>query len=197
MRALTSAFFGIILATLCLNHTGAAAQLGRTQPTVVDNTRAGGASANKATGLQLSLFAPAQIFPVEYDVYGLRINLFYGVNQNLRGLDMGVVNVGAGLMEGLQLGAANRVNSLAGAQIGFYNSISVSEGGCFQMGAINHGEDFMGAQLGVMNYARHVNGAQIGLINICDTTDGLQIGIINIISQSSFLVFCPLINGQF
>ncbi|HBA85069.1 MAG TPA: hypothetical protein DCZ95_13335 [Verrucomicrobia bacterium] len=179
-----------------------AAQLGRSVPEVVDNVRAGGGegriSGNPATGLQLALFAPVQIFPANYDVYGFRLNLLYGLNQNLRGLDLGVFNDIEGLVEGLQLGVVgNRAQSLSGVQIGLYNSIGGSENGCLQLGIFNQADDVMGCQLGPVNFARQANGAQIGLINICDTMTGVQVGLINIISQSSFLVFCPIVNAQF
>lgn len=193
----THTMIRVILLAAVLNAGAVqAAQLGRSQPQIVDNIR-GGRGSNPATGLQLALVAPAQIFSSDYDVYGFRLNLIYGLNQNLRGLDLGIINVGQGLMEGVQFGVVNRVQALAGVQIGLYNSFDETEGGCFQMGIINHAVDFAGLQLGPLNYARHVNGAQIGLVNICETTEGVQIGIINIISQSDFLVFCPIINAQF
>jgi hypothetical protein len=179
-----------------------AAQLGRSSPEVVNDIRSGGGdgriSDNPATGLQLALFAPVQIFSPDYDVYGFRLNLIYGLNQNLRGFDLGVFNGVDGLVEGLQIGVVgNRVESLSGVQIGFYNSIGGSENGCLQLGVFNQAEEVMGCELGVVNYARDVNGTQIGLINVCETMYGVQVGLINIISQSSFLVFCPIVNAQF
>lgn len=188
-------FVGVLFLSVgCL--AAGAAELGRAQPMAVDNARSG-AGGNQATGLQLTLFTPIQVFAENYDVYGLRLNLIYGVNQNLRGLDLGMFNVGRGLMEGVQLGIGNRVAGLAGAQIGLLNSAGESEGGAFQLGLFNHAGEYAGLQLGPINFARDVNGAQIGIINICETTAGVQIGVINIISQSDFLVFCPLINAQF
>lgn len=187
-------FIGVFfLGVWCL--AAGAAELGRMQPVSVDNAQAGGGG--KSAGLQLALFTPIQVFPESYNIYGLRLNLIYGVNQNLRGLDLGMFNVGRGLMEGVQLGIANRVAGLAGAQIGLLNSADEAEGGAFQLGLFNHANEYAGLQFGPINYAREVNGVQIGVINICETTAGVQIGVINIISQSDFLVFCPLINAQF
>lgn len=176
-----------------------AAELGRSQPVVRNDFRDTGvrASGNKATGLQLSLFNPAQIFPEKYDVYGLRLNILYGLNQNLRGFDCGVVNVGAGRMDGFQLGVANSVDDLAGLQIGAYNAIAISTDGSVQIGALNQAFDANGLQLGAVNYSKNARGVQIGAINICETIDGVQIGLINIISQSETLVFCPIFNAQF
>ncbi len=171
-----------------------AAELGRSQPVAVVNDRPGGSG--KAAGLQLALFAPIQVFPENYNIYGLRLNLIYGINQDLRGLDLGMFNVGRGLMEGLQVGLANRTAELSGMQLGLLNFTGASEGG-FQLGLMNYAHEFAGLQLGPINFAKDVNGAQIGVINICETTAGAQIGLINIISQSDWLVFCPLVNAQF
>lgn len=176
-----------------------AAELGRTKPEVVDNVleKSRRVSENKATGFQFAFFTPAQLFPESYDVYGLRLNLLYGRNQNIRGFDFGGVNVGEGLVEGLQLGVVNKVNELAGVQIGCYNLIDVSADGCFQLGLFNQAVDFKGLQLGPINYARRANGVQFGIINMCETISGVQIGVINVISQSDFLVFSPIFNAQF
>lgn len=190
----------ICCVAVCLAFGSArAAELGRSVPEVVYDIRTPGRSisTNKATGLQLAFVEPLQIFPKTYDVFGLRLNILYGRNQNLRGLDCGVVNVGEGLMEGLQVGAANWVSGLAGAQIGAYNMIEESVQGSFQLGAFNNAYNFLGLQLGAVNHSQQVHGVQIGLINMCVTIDGVQIGIINIISQSEFLVFSPLFNAQF
>ncbi|HQO41156.1 MAG TPA: hypothetical protein PK986_11850, partial [Spirochaetota bacterium] len=44
------------------------------------------------TPLQLALFNPVQIFDEKCNVYGLRLNLIYGVNSDLYGIDIGMVN---------------------------------------------------------------------------------------------------------
>ena len=104
-----------ILSVLLIVHAQAA-ELGRSKPPV--QQAAGGAgSGGPATGLQLSLFPPAQIFNESYDVSGLRLNLIYGRNQNVRGLDIGVVNQATGEAEGLQLGLVNIAGGLRGVQI--------------------------------------------------------------------------------
>ncbi|MBM4155343.1 MAG: hypothetical protein FJ221_09995 [Lentisphaerae bacterium] len=174
-----------------------AAELGRSKPQIVNNIKPGGAS-NPTTGLQLALFAPVQMFPPRYDVSGFRLSLLYGRNQNLRGFDLGAVNVVEGVAEGLQLGlAVNRAGSVSGAQIAAFNDAGESENGCFQMGAVNKAGEFYGCQLGLVNLADHVDGVQIGFVNVCQTMSGIQLGFANIISRSDALVFCPLFNAQF
>jgi hypothetical protein len=158
-----------------------AAQVGRMAPPV-QNT-AGGFGGNPATGLQLSLFAPAQLFPETYDVSGFRFSLLYGKNANLRGFDLGLVNELTGVGEGFQLGLGNMVEDMSGLQIGLFNSTGTSSGGLCQIGLVNMGKD--------------VRGVQIGVFNMCDTISGVQIGLLNFINQSDFVIFCPIINAQF
>lgn len=179
--------------------TAGAAQLGRnTAPVTVRNTVAG-LDIGPATGLQLSLVTPVQIFPETFAVSGLRINLIFGRNRALRGLDLGTVNEVTERVEGVQLIGVNLAGDLAGLQIGLFNSASSSEAGCCQLGAINilRGEDSQGTMLGLFNQADGLRGFQFGLINICNTLDGCQLGVINIITQSEALMFCPIFNAQF
>lgn len=48
----------------------------------------------KITPLQLSVWNPVQLVPDDWDVWGLRLNLPYGMNRDLYGLDVGVFNLG-------------------------------------------------------------------------------------------------------
>lgn len=161
---------------------GEAAELGRSAPATV-KTSLGGLGGNPATGLQLAFCAPLQIFPSNYDVSGFRFNLVYGRNSNLRGLDLGLVNHVTGVVEGFQFGVANLADDLSGLQIGCYNSAASSSAGFCQLGLVNIGRD--------------ISGVQIGLFNKCDTISGVQIGLLNFITQSDFVIFCPIVNAQF
>lgn len=63
-------------------------------------------STGKFTPFQLSISPEdARLFDETYDVRGLRINLWAGVNRNLAGLDLGAMNACRGSMTGLQMGA--------------------------------------------------------------------------------------------
>ncbi len=173
-----------------------AAELGRSKPPVQQAT-GGGGGGGPATGLQLSLFPPAQIFRESYDVSGLRLSLIYGRNQNVRGLDIGLVNQAVGEAEGLQFGGANWAGGLRGVQIGAINSADDAESGAFQFGLFNRSETFKGFQCGVFNMTGEMQGLQLGLINFCENTSGVQIGLLNFITQSESIIFCPIINAQF
>ena len=175
---------GMVLLVVAMGFSwmsGEAAELGRSTPTTVKTSA--GLGGNPATGLQLSLCNPLQIFPENFDVSGLRLNLIYGRNSNLRGLDVGIVNDIPGVVEGFQCGIGNLAGDLSGLQLGAYNSASSSSMGLCQIGAVNIGKD--------------INGLQLGLFNMCNTISGVQIGVFNFITQSDFVIFCPIINAQF
>ncbi len=61
--------------------------------------------------LQLSLAAPAQLVPKESEICGARINLLWGDNKAVWGIDAGLVN-GAGKLGGIEIGGL--VNQLKG-----------------------------------------------------------------------------------
>jgi hypothetical protein len=42
--------------------------------------------------IQFSLFTPIQIFPEDNSIKGLRLNLIYGRNVSVTGLDLGLIN---------------------------------------------------------------------------------------------------------
>jgi len=132
--------------------------------------------------VQLSLWYPAQILPEDYSVTGL--NLPYGYNEHVVGLDLGIygagrvmdaiqVNVMNDVVEqiaGWQLGAINRSGSLAGIQSGLLNFVDL---------------EVSGTQVGIINKADDVAGLQVGIINTCESMYGVQIGLVNIIAESS------------
>ncbi len=174
----------VTLVAWACNLPAVGAELGRTvPPTTVSAGGTGGLGGNPATGLQISLWTPVQIFPENYDVSGFRLDLPYGRNANVRGLDLGIFNHATGVVEGFQCGFGNRASELDGLQFGVFNSSDSSEAGCCQLGLINMG--------------KAVTGVQIGLFNFCNTMSGVQIGLLNFITQSDVVIFCPIVNAQF
>ena len=148
------------------------------------------------TPFMLGIFSPLQVPGPDYDVGGLRLNVFYGACCNFDGLDLGlvgfsqnhangwlvnVVSVANGDGLGLQTGGVNYMGGdFKGLQIGLANWI-------------DSGDAF---QIGLYNGAYDVQGLQIGVINTANKMQGLQIGVVNIISNSD-LSFFPVINGYF
>ena len=84
---------------------------------------------------QISFISPVQMIDPDKSIYGARMNLVYGVNFDVVGLDIGLVNRTKNFQKGLQ--------------IGFFNTnIKMS-----------------GLQVGLVNYTNFLNGVQIGLLN--------------------------------
>ncbi len=138
----------------------------------------------QAKPVNVALITPIQIFPEDNSIAGLRINLIYGKNVSMTGLDWGLVNaVGTGGFSGLQWGL---VNICDGDVLGF-------QGGGFNLTDRN----VEGVQWGWFNSAEHVGGLQLGLVNYARSMKGLQIGIINIIETGGFMPVFPIVNWSF
>lgn len=179
------------------------------------------------TPIQLSLFYPAQIFPKETKVQGLRINLIYGVNDEMTGIDLGVVNKTTGTTQGLQLGlfplgGVNVTEELEGFQFaGFWGGANLASGDVsgIQISGIlvgfNKAKDLNGIQIAAAllgaNTAVNSKGMQIAtLYNQAEQLHGLQVGIVNVCEQlqgvqiglanivkGSNPTFLPLVNARF
>lgn len=150
------------------------------------------------TPVQIALANPLQIIPERFDVMGIRINVLYGKNENVSGLDVGLVNYTSARQEGLQaggfnyagdelagvqVGAVNRaIADSFGFQIGGFNSCATNLGG-FQGGAVNMvSGDFYGYQSsGVVSVVKGDGaGLQTGVFNFAHGNfDGVQIGVVN------------------
>jgi hypothetical protein len=163
--------------------------------------------------VQLSLYSPAQVFPEDTDVVGLRLNLIRGVNNHVSGIDIGLwnraygdetafqlggLNVVDGHYGGIQLGVANLVGeTFTGWQGGLFN-MTRGESGMLQSGAMNLAlSGLRGVQLGFVNYAQDISGLQIGVFNACQVMYGVQIGLVNIISDKNILPVLPIVNAAF
>ncbi len=134
--------------------------------------------------INVALVTPIQIFPESNSIEGLRINLIYGKNVSMVGLDWGLVNaVGTGGFTGVQFGI---VNMCDGKAVGFQSSL------------VNLASSSVeGLQWGWVNSGTHVNGLQLGLVNYAGTMKGLQIGIINIIKTGGQFPVFPIVNWSF
>lgn len=151
------------------------------------------AHAAEWTPFQLSLVKPVQLFPEETKVEGLRLNLIYGVNKELTGLDLGIVNEVTGTIKGVQAAyilGGNISHDLDGAQIVYgFGGANVTGGeanglqiaGIF--GGVNWAEEFNGVQLsgvfGGINRAAELSGGQVtfamGGVNKASDVSGVQI----------------------
>ena len=133
--------------------------------------------------IQFSLWPTIQMHDSETSIHGLRLNLLYGVNQDVSGLDIGSVNKVKGNMKGLQCGLVNLVGGdLSGWQVGIANSAQKTKG----------------IQCGLINHAVSMTGMQIGLAyNTADTLRGLQVGLFNFVWERKPIFFFPIVNLSF
>lgn len=137
------------------------------------------------TPLQIGIWPPAlQVVTPEIDVSGLKLNLPYGGNDNVAGLDIGLVST-AKNNSSIQINAfLNLVDEdYAGVQVGLFNLCGDSAG--LQIGLLNSTDRVAsGLQIAVINSTLEMHGVQIGLINYTQFMTGLQLGVVNIITDS-------------
>ena len=131
------------------------------------------------------------------DVIGARFTLPYGACENVTGFDIGFFGR-ARYFEGLQLNVLRNdvADSLAGIQVGLYNSAGRADRMCIQVGLWNEAHSFYGCQIGLVNLTEVGTGCQIGLINRADALYGFQAGAVNVIRESEY-VFLPIVNIGF
>jgi len=142
------------------------------------------AGAAQSKPINIALFNPIQIFPEDNSISGLRINLIYGKNVSMVGLDWGVVNhIGTGGFTGLQWGF---VNLCEGDFVGL-------QGGLLNLSKKN----VEGFQYGWYNTGDYVSGFQLGLVNSAESMKGLQIGLINFIKTGGQFPVFPIVNWSF
>lgn len=133
------------------------------------------------TPIQLALLPNLQVAPRHWPVFGVRIDVGYGVQDRVTGIDLGlfndvrselngvavgIANVGEGRVRGLRLGVANALEgSVVGVDLGVANQAIGSLKGA-QLGVANVIEDGVGCQIGLINSARSLRGLQLGLVNV-------------------------------
>jgi hypothetical protein len=156
-----------------------------------------------ATPIQIALFAPIQIAPVDSDVYGLKLSLPYGVNRTLYGLDVGAWTVVKEWQYGIQIGAlfASRGNSESRSYgLNIAGLVNLSKGSGYGIsigGLVNYAADAItGLQLACWTSAKKMTGLQLGVVNYADDLTGVQLGLVNICPKG-YLPFMIIINGKF
>lgn len=143
---------------------------------------AGMVAASAGMPLQIGLFGGnAQICAPETEITGLRLNMVYGENDDVAGLDLGIVG-GAASVSGLRLNVVN---------------LSDEHSGGVELGLINVAKgEMVGWQCGIYNYAGSMRGFQLGLINRCGELYGIQIGLVNMIESGS-VAMLPIVSWAF
>ena len=135
--------------------------------------------------IQLSLFTPVQIFPETTPISGVRLNVLYGRNVYVHGLDVGLVN-------------HTTTGHFKGAQFGLVGITDADFDGYQHNQIVNVVKGKVtGFQFSVVNYAVNASGFQLGLVNYAGTMHGLQVGLVNIIGQGGQFPVFPIVNWSF
>jgi len=155
-------------------------------------------STTETKPIQIALFNPAQIFNESIGIKGVRLNLLYGRNVFVRGIDVGLVNTcGSGESVGFQCGILGFVEGdFLGIQVNAFN-MTQGEFSGLQWGIYNDVGDGEALQFGLVNTARNMRGLQVGFVNYTETMYGLQIGLVNIIRRKETLPVFVLVNWSF
>jgi hypothetical protein len=131
--------------------------------------------------VQVALVTPVQIFPEGDAIAGIRLNILYGRNVSMMGLDLGLVNhTKAGGFKGVGFGFVGLCDGdFTGWQ---HSAVSITKG------------NIEGLQVGLFNSAGYVNGLQFGVVNTTGSMKGLQIGLVNIIERGGAFPIFPIVN---
>lgn len=149
------------------------------------------------TPLQVSLTPGAQALPRDVPVWGVSFNIVYGIQQEVKGLDLGFFNQVDEDLQGASLGLVNIASkNVIGLHAGMANAVEDRFTG-LQVGMSNQiGGDLWGLQLGVANGAKGGYGVQLGIMNHATSVKGLQFGLLNF-NKSGPLPFFPGVNFHF
>ena len=147
--------------------------------------------------IQLSIWETVQLFDASTNIHGLRLSI-YGVNEQVHGVDWGIVPKVTGDFLGWQCGVINLVGGNATCyQEGFVNLVEGDFLG-WQHGAVNiNKSQTVGLQTALFNKTDGMRGVQFGFVNITETLYGLQIGIINLNNSGNPFKFLPIVNFSF
>lgn len=133
----------------------------------------------------LALVDPVQIIDDSHDITGFRLNIFYGKNQMVKGLDLGagVGHSKAGFKGvGIHYGGNFVQGDAAGLQLADFVNIVIGDFTGVQLAGVNYIEGTgKGLQLGYVQLAReNFSGFHIGIANITsEAHSGAQIGVFN------------------
>jgi len=157
--------------------------------------------AEQITSLQVSLFDPLQVCADDYSVDGFRLNIIYGVNQDVGGVDLGIVNDTRHNAHAFEWGMVNLVKEdFSGFQLGLFNQVRHDAKGV-QLGVLANRTkgSCEGLQASVFfNDAKEeMRGVQLGLVNTTGSLYGLQIGLLNFNDDDKYLGFFPFIHAAF
>ncbi len=151
----------------------------------------------KVKPIQLSLWNTVQLQNASTSIHGLRLAI-YGENEDVFGVDWGIVLKVNGDMVGWQNSCVNMVEgNVEGLQEGIVNMVGGDVWG-WQTGVVNMTEgEMIGLQTGLVSFSRDLRGVQFSIVNVTDIQYGLQIGLININKGGTPFGILPIVNWNF
>jgi hypothetical protein len=148
---------------------------------------------------QLALWTPVAVRPDDVGITIFRLNVIYGRNVFIKGLDLGIANhCTGGESKAWQIGILNSVEGdFIGWQDGWAVNYTAGKFVGFQSGIYNDAAEAEAFQLGLINRADRMSGFQLGFVNWCESMYGLQIGFANYIASKETLPFFVFANWSF
>jgi len=147
--------------------------------------------------IQLSVWDTVQLYDASTQIHGLRLSI-YGVNEQVHGVDWGIVPKVTGDFLGWQCGVINIVGGNATCYQGGIVNLVEGDFLGWQSGAVNVNKSLtVGLQTALFNKTESMRGVQFGVINITETLYGLQLGIINLNNSGNPFKFLPIVNFSF
>jgi len=137
------------------------------------------------------LGVPGTNLPADQTVKGIRLNLLYGKNTNMTGLDINILALGeTDNFKGVQLNpiwiGASKVNNLfTGVGIGTAN-IHLGQSTGVVLGGVNFTNDFNGLQLGFVNFNQKKSVINLGGFNFNQGESTVDIGVVNYAERTTF-----------
>jgi hypothetical protein len=154
--------------------------------------------AEEVKPIQVALWNPVQIFNESTSIHGLRLNILYGVNQDVFGVDLGLVNRNLGEFKGIQWGFVGMADgNFTGWQATFVNIVNAEMVGLQSNAIYNNAVTAKGVQLGWVNISNSFEGLQLGLFNMTDDLRGIQIGLLNVVTSREKWKYIPLVSWSF
>jgi len=137
------------------------------------------------------LGVPGTNLPADQTVKGVRLNLLYGKNTNMSGLDINILALGEiDNFTGVQLnpiwiGASKVNNSFTGVGIGTAN-IHLGQSTGVVWGLVNYTNNFNGLQLGFVNFNQKKSVINLGGFNFNQGESTVDIGVVNYAERTTF-----------
>jgi hypothetical protein len=157
--------------------------------------------AEQITSWQVSFIHPLQVYSDDYSVDCFRLDIIYGVNEDVKGVDIGMINETKHNVHGFEWGLVNQVkDDFGGWQLGLVNEVHHDFKG-FQLGLLANRTkgSCQGFQASVFfnDAEEDLRGLQLGIVNNTGSLYGVQIGLLNFNDDERYLGFFPFIRAAF